>query len=92
LAWKNPRWRAALLVAAVSDAIGFGLGLLPPIQWLVDGVTAVVLLMVLGFSWPLMAALVVEAVPALEMFPIWTLVVIVMAGTSRVRDGSDQAD
>ncbi|HKW13950.1 MAG TPA: hypothetical protein VJS69_05645, partial [Candidatus Krumholzibacteria bacterium] len=62
-------------------AIGFGLGLIPVIQWIVDAVTAVVLLLVLGFSWPLLGALVIEAFPALEMFPTWTLVVIVMAGS-----------
>ena len=54
---------------------------MPPIQWALDAVTAVILLRVLGFSWPLLAALAVEAVPALEIFPAWTLVVLVMAGT-----------
>ena len=71
----------ALLVAVISDAIGFGLGLIPPIQWVVDGITVLVLLRVLGFSWPLLIALAVEAVPVLEIFPTWTLVVLVMAGT-----------
>jgi hypothetical protein len=41
-----------------------------------------VLLMILGFSWPLLLALAVEAVPALEVFPTWILVVVVLAGTS----------
>jgi hypothetical protein len=81
VAWRSPRWRLALLIAVVSDAIGFGLGLIPLIQWIVDAVTALLLLVVLGFSWPLLAALAVEAVPAIEMFPTWTLVVIVMAGS-----------
>ena len=80
-ALKTPRWRMALLVAVISDAIGFGLGLIPPIQWVVDGITVLVLLRVLGFSWPLLIALAVEAVPVLEIFPTWTLVVLVMAGT-----------
>jgi len=82
LAWKAPRWRVALLVAVVSDAIGFGLGLLPLVQWMVDAVTATILLVVIGFSWPLLGALAVEAIPALELFPTWTLVVAVLAGAS----------
>jgi len=82
-ALQTPRWRWALLVAVVSDSIGFGLGLIPPIQWVVDAVTVLVLLRVLGFSWPLMFALAVEAIPFLEVFPTWTLVVLVMAGTER---------
>jgi len=82
-ALQTPRWRWALLVAVVSDSIGFGLGLIPPIQWVVDAVTVLVLLRVLGFSWPLMVALAVEAIPFLEVFPTWTLVVLVMAGTER---------
>jgi hypothetical protein len=81
-AWKIPRWRWALLIAVVSDALGFGVALLPPVQWALDGVTAAALLVVLGFRWQLLAALIVEAVPALEVFPSWTLVVLAMA-TSR---------
>jgi len=82
-ALQTPRCRGALLVAVVSDSIGFGLGLIPPIQWVVDAVTVLVLLRVLGFSWPLMVALAVEAIPFLEVFPTWTLVVLVMAGTDK---------
>jgi hypothetical protein len=85
-AWRSPRWRLALLIAAVSDAIGFGFGLIPLIQWIVDAATAVALLLVLGFSWPLLAALAIEAIPALEMFPTWTLVVVVMAGSARPKN------
>ena len=81
-AWKEPRWRAALVIALVSDVVSVGLAPVPIIQWLVDGITAMVLLMILGFSWPLMLALAVEAVPALEVFPTWILVVVVLAGTS----------
>jgi hypothetical protein len=82
VAWKDPRWRAALLIAIVSDVVSVGLAPVPIIQWLVDGVTAMVLLMILGFSWLLLLALAVEAVPALEVFPTWILVVVVLAGTS----------
>lgn len=81
--WKSPRWRWALVVAVVSDALGFGVALFPPMQWLLDAVTAAVLLAVLGFRWPLLGALAVEAVPALELFPAWTLVVVALAGTEK---------
>ncbi|HEX5133171.1 MAG TPA: hypothetical protein VFX92_11885, partial [Candidatus Krumholzibacteria bacterium] len=52
-AWRHPRWRLALMIAAVSDALGFGLVLIPPVQWLLDAVTAVALLVTLGFRWQL---------------------------------------
>ena len=78
-AWKYPRWRWALLTAALSDALGFGVVLLPPVQWLLDAVTAGVLLAVLGFRWSLLSALVIEVVPALQLFPAWTLAVAALA-------------
>ena len=80
-AWKLPRWRWALVTAAVSDAASFGVALIPPVQWLVDAVTAVVLFAVLGFRWPLLGALAVEVVPGIALFPAWTLVVAALAGT-----------
>jgi hypothetical protein len=78
-AWKLPRWRWALLAALVSDAIGFGVVLIPPVQWAFDVVTAGVLLGVLGFRWSLLGALAIEVVPVLELFPAWTLVVVALA-------------
>lgn len=81
MAWKFPRWRWALLTALLSDALGFGVVLLPPLQWMLDAVTAGVLFAVLGFRWPLLSALAVEVVPALQLFPAWTLVVAALAST-----------
>lgn len=78
---RTPRWRWALLTAVASDALGFGVVLLPPVQWALDAVTVAVLFMVLGFRWPLLPALAVEAVPGLELFPTWTLVVAALAAT-----------
>ncbi|MGA8050133.1 MAG: hypothetical protein WCA09_08140 [Burkholderiales bacterium] len=80
-AWTLRRWRVALLTAVLSDALGFGVALYPPAQWLLDAVTAVVLFAVLGFRWPLLSALAIEAVPALQLFPAWTLVVVALAST-----------
>ena len=82
-AWRYPRWRLALLVAVISDALSFGVVLLPPVQWVVDAVTAVVLFAVLGFRWSLLTALVIESVPILELFPAWTLAVSALAGMEK---------
>ncbi len=80
-AWKSPKWRRALLIALLSDALGFGVVLFPPAQWILDAVTAVALVIVLGFRWKLLMAMAVEVVPAIQLFPAWTLVVAAMAAT-----------
>ena len=80
-AWKSPKWRRALLIALLSDALGFGVVLFPPAQWILDAVTAVALVVVLGFRWKLLMAMAVEVVPAIQLFPAWTLVVVAMAAT-----------
>jgi len=82
---KSARWRGAFAVALVSDAVGFGVVLVPPVQWLVDAVTAALLFAVLGFRWSLLSALAVEVVPGLELFPAWTLVVAALAATETPR-------
>ena len=81
LAWKNPKMRWALLIAVVSDVLGFAVVLLPPVQWTVDAITAVALLLVLGYRWKLLVALAIEVVPAIQVFPAWTLVVLAIAAT-----------
>ena len=66
------------MVAAISDFISFFIGVpFPPLQWLVDVGTAVVLFIILGWSWVLLLALLVETVPVIAMFPTWLLVVAV---------------
>jgi len=77
-AW-TPKLRWALLIALISDALGFGVVFMPPVQWILDAVTAIALLAVLGFRWPLFFALAIEVIPAIQLFPAWTLVVIGMA-------------
>ena len=81
-AWKVPRWRTALIIALVSDALGFAVVLLPVAQWLLDAATAAALLVALGFRWQLFTALAVEVIPAVQLFPAWTLVVLTMAATT----------
>jgi len=89
MAWKHPRWRWALLIALVSDAMGFGVALLPPIQWVLDVVTAAALLLALGFRWQLLMALAVEVVPAVQLFPAWTLAVLAMSITNQPAEKAD---
>jgi hypothetical protein len=81
--FSSPRMRWALLIALLSDALGFGMVLFPLLQWLLDAITAIALLMVLGFRWPLLIALAIEVIPAIELFPAWTLVVLFMASGER---------
>jgi len=69
------RWPAAMLVAAASDALSFGTGLLPPLQPLVDLATALLLTLVLGWSWPLLLAMALEAFPLTSSFPSWVVAV-----------------
>ena len=89
-ALKHPRWRWALLITIVSDALGFAVVLFPPAQWLLDAATVVALLFALGFRWPLFIALAVEVIPAIELFPAWTLVVLaLMATPQRSIDGRE---
>jgi len=85
---RTPKLRWALLIALISDALGFGVVLMPPVQWILDAVTAVTLLAVLGFRWPLLIALVIEVIPAIELFPAWTLVVLGMAASENRRSQS----
>ena len=81
MVWKSPRWRRALLIALLSDALGFSVVLFPPVQWVLDAITAVALVIVLGFRWKLLVALAIEVIPAIQLFPAWSLVVAAMAAT-----------
>jgi hypothetical protein len=78
-AWWRPRWRAALVVAALSDAVSFGLAVTGPFQVAGDLVTAVALFAILGFRWPLFVPLVTESIPGAALFPAWILFVGAMA-------------
>src|SRR5215468_2982612 len=75
----------AFAIAGISDAIGAFASPLPPIVWLVDLGTALLLFLVLGRQWLLWPALALEAIPGLGVLPFWLLVVgaIVILGTPR---------
>jgi hypothetical protein len=80
---------AALVIAVVSDAISVVAEFAPPIQWVVDGTTAVLLFAILGFRWPLLPVLVAEAIPGVAAFPAWTIVVAVMLGLEKTAPRAD---
>lgn len=75
----------AIVIAAASDALCAFVVFAPPAVWAVDGLTAVLLFAVLGWSWLLLPGLVLEAIPGLGVIPFWLLVVgaILLWGTAR---------
>jgi len=64
----------AFAVAAVSDIASLGDWMFPPAQLAVDVLTAMVLWSLMGWRWPMLPALIAEAIPGLGLFPTWTLV------------------
>jgi hypothetical protein len=69
----------AFAVAALSDVISAFTSIVPPIEWAVDLVTALLLFVLLGWRWLLLPALIAEAIPGVAAFPFWVLVVAVIA-------------
>jgi hypothetical protein len=76
---SKPRLALAFLVAAASDAVSYGTEWVPPVQWAVDGTTALLLFGLLGRRWAILPGLVAEAVPGVAAFPVWVLVVASVA-------------
>ena len=85
LKFSTKRLALAFAIAGVSDAIGAFATPLPPVVWVVDIVTALLLFMVLGRQWLLLPGLALEAIPGLGVLPFWLLVVAASAvlGTPR---------
>src|SRR3954465_10071290 len=85
LKFSKKRLALAFAIAGISDAIGAFATPLPPIVWVVDFGTALLLFMVLGRQWLLLPGLALEAIPGLGALPLWLLVVgaIAVLGTPR---------
>ena len=83
--FSKKRLAMAFAIAGISDAIGAFAAPLPPIVWVVDLVTALLLFLVLGRQWLLLPGLALEAIPGLGVLPLWLLVVAAIAvlGTPR---------
>jgi len=79
----------AFFIAAISDVIGAYATLAPPIGWVVDIATALLLFMVLGWQWLLLPGLALEAIPGVGVVPLWLVVVgaIAFLGTPRPQIG-----
>jgi hypothetical protein len=81
---SNPRFIIAMVVAVISDSVSIVTEFTPPVQWVVDGVTAAVLFFILGWRWQLLPALVAEAIPGVAAFPAWVLVVAAIRMTNTI--------
>ena len=60
----------------VSDFLSFWTVLAPPMQWVIDLGTALLLFLILGRRWVLLPGLIAEAIPGMGVFPVWILVVL----------------
>jgi hypothetical protein len=69
----------AFAVAAVSDFFSIWATVAPPVQWAIDGATALLLFLILGRRWALLPGLIAEAIPGMGVFPVWVLVVVSIA-------------
>jgi hypothetical protein len=85
LKFSKRRLALAFAIAGISDVIGAFATPAPPIVWVVDIGTALLLFMVLGRQWLLLPGLALEAIPGLGVLPFWLLVVgaIAVLGTPR---------
>src|SRR5215831_15173145 len=85
LKFSKKQLALAFAIAGISDAVGAFATPLPPIVWMVDLGTALLLFMVLGRQWLLLPGLALEAIPGLGVLPFWLLVVgaIAILGTPR---------
>jgi uncharacterized membrane protein len=78
------RKTVALAIAAVADALQLGLvpilgeGALSLPDDALDAVVAVLLVLTLGWRWRLAAALALELVPGVAVFPTWTAFVLTL--------------
>jgi len=77
--YRNQRLALAFTVAAISDVLAVAVAFAPPLQWLLDVVTAFLLFLILGRQWLILPGLIAEAIPGIAVFPFWVLVVASIA-------------
>jgi Adenylate and Guanylate cyclase catalytic domain len=88
LKFSKKQLALAFVIAGISDAIGAFITPLPPIGWIADLATALLLFMVLGRQWLLLPGLALEAIPGLGVLPFWLVPpqvadLIVASGTEK---------
>lgn len=76
---NRTRIAIAFGVAAISDFFSIWTEFAPPLQWTIDGATAIALFLILGRRWALLPGLIAEAIPGMGVFPVWVLVVVSIA-------------
>jgi hypothetical protein len=83
------RKNIALAIAGLADLIQLGFfpvfaeGVLSVPDDVLDLVVTVALFITLGWQWKILAALVVELVPGVALFPSWTAMVLSVQTTQR---------
>ena len=85
LKFSKKRLALAFAIAGISDVIGAFATLAPPVAWVVDLGTPLLLFVVLGWQWLLLPGLALEEIPGAGVLPFWLLVVgaIAVLGTPR---------
>ncbi|MGC1647520.1 MAG: hypothetical protein WA741_17010 [Candidatus Sulfotelmatobacter sp.] len=85
LGFSKKRLALAFALAVLSDGLSFFLTFTPPFQWALDLVTALLLFIVLGWHWVMLPGLILEAIPGVNIFPFWLLVVgaVALLGSAR---------
>jgi hypothetical protein len=79
--WRS-RFRAALLLAIVADAVQivlfplFAEGALSPLDDVLDLVVAGALFRLTGWHWEFLPSFLAELVPGVNLVPFWTLAVL----------------
>jgi len=75
----------AFFFAVAADIIFAIPSPLEGIEMAMDGVVGLILCFVLGFNWLVLPAVLLEAVPGLDVFPFWSLAVLSIAGIDLAR-------
>lgn len=77
---RRKNW--ALFVAGISDLTqvlflpAFAEGAASPFEVALDAMTALIIMLIVGFKWRLAVALAAELVPGVDLFPTWTAMVL----------------
>ncbi|MGC2447358.1 MAG: hypothetical protein WA477_06925 [Candidatus Sulfotelmatobacter sp.] len=82
---SRKRLMLAFALAAIADGLSITLTFTPWLQWVLDVVTALALFVVLGWQWVLLPGLILEAIPGINVFPFWLLVVGAIALLGKAR-------
>lgn len=97
-AGRSVRIRAAWIVAMLVDALQLATApaqLAGPMEWVVgtgvDLVTALAMMLLLGFHWAFLPSFVTELVPIVDLAPTWTLAVFIVTRTRKGAGGGPAA-